>query len=120
LRKQAEESITTTSGALLDSINIGVSTVFANQRKLEKETQALLGESARFSKQTTRWLTLLDGFNKSLKVSDVSIRLVVLIQVQEIGDIENWAKVIEKDMTTVATTLESIHQTTASQPSLVE
>jgi hypothetical protein len=68
LRKQAIDSVNVTSVALLDSTNVGVANVFANQRKLERETQSLLAETTRFSKQTARWLSLLDNFNNSLKV----------------------------------------------------
>eukprot|EP01102_Stenamoeba_stenopodia_P014351 TRINITY_DN474_c0_g8_i1.p1 TRINITY_DN474_c0_g8~~TRINITY_DN474_c0_g8_i1.p1 ORF type:complete len:146 (+),score=38.44 TRINITY_DN474_c0_g8_i1:33-440(+) len=113
LRKQALDSVNVTTNGLLDSVNIGVASVFANQKRLEREAQTLLTESARFSKQTARWLSLLDNFNNSLK---------------EIGDIENWARIIETDMLAISQTLETIHQTTSasappaslsSQPSLL-
>eukprot|EP01100_Stratorugosa_tubuloviscum_P014252 TRINITY_DN749_c0_g2_i6.p1 TRINITY_DN749_c0_g2~~TRINITY_DN749_c0_g2_i6.p1 ORF type:complete len:130 (-),score=55.03 TRINITY_DN749_c0_g2_i6:55-444(-) len=97
LKKEATESINSLSSNLLDSINGGVATVFLNQRKLEREAIGLNEEAQRFHRQTTRWLTLLDSFNKSLK---------------EIGDIENWATVMEADMKVIATTLERIHSTT--------
>lgn len=47
---------------------MGVAHVFANQKKLEEETRKLQAQTAKFAKQTAAWLTLIEGFNNSLKV----------------------------------------------------
>lgn len=48
---------------------------------------------AKFSKQTTQWVQMIEGFNTALK---------------ELGDIDNWVKTIERDMATIATSLEYV------------
>jgi hypothetical protein len=61
---------------------------------LEAEGRKLQAETARFAKQTGQWLGLAESFNESLK---------------ELGDVENWAKQVEREMLRVAATLEQIH-----------
>jgi len=101
-RKAAISSVNAVTTALMDSVNLGVAHVFANQRRLEQETRNLQQQTQRFSKQTTQWLNLIESFNQSLK---------------EIGDIENWAKTIENDMRVIATTVEYLQkQNDAVQP----
>ncbi|KAJ2815917.1 hypothetical protein IWW50_006675, partial [Coemansia erecta] len=46
------------------------------------------------TRSTTKWTKLVDQFNGALK---------------ELGDVQNWAQVIERDMLDVAATLEVVH-----------
>eukprot|EP01112_Ceratiomyxa_fruticulosa_P017558 TRINITY_DN5482_c0_g1_i3.p1 TRINITY_DN5482_c0_g1~~TRINITY_DN5482_c0_g1_i3.p1 ORF type:complete len:129 (-),score=32.49 TRINITY_DN5482_c0_g1_i3:104-490(-) len=101
LRKVAVNSVPPVTSGLVDSVNGGVAAVFANQRKLEAEARNLQQNANRFAKQTQQWVTLLEGFNTSLK---------------EIGDIENWAKTIEQDMLSIASSLEYVYKTQTQTP----
>lgn len=56
------------SACMVDSVNIGVSKVFTNQKKIEVQAVQLQTQTERFSKQTAQWLQLIEGFNQSLKV----------------------------------------------------
>ncbi|XP_031562636.1 biogenesis of lysosome-related organelles complex 1 subunit 1-like isoform X2 [Actinia tenebrosa] len=76
---------------LMDTLNSGVEKAYVNQRKLETEAKQLQAHVAQYSKQTTLWLKMVESFNQSLK---------------ELGDVENWSRVIEADMTSIASALE--------------
>ena len=90
-RKAALASVQKCTNAMVDSLNAGVEKAYENQKKLDRETKALQAHSARYVKQTTQWLTLIEGFHKNLK---------------GLGDLEQWAKTIQADMQTVVDTLE--------------
>lgn len=90
-RKAALASVQKCTSAMVDSLNAGVEKAYENQRKLDREAKALQSHSAKYVKQTTQWLGLVEGFHKNLK---------------SLGDLEQWAKTIEADMMTVVATLE--------------
>lgn len=90
-RKAALASVRKCTHAMVDSLNSGVEKAYENQRKLDREAKALQANSARYVKQTTQWLGLVEGFHKSLK---------------SLGDLEQWARTIETDMRMVVDTLD--------------
>lgn len=53
---------------LSQDLNSGVATVFDNQKKIEAEAKKLQTQVAKFSKQTSQWLQLVEEFNTALKV----------------------------------------------------
>ena len=65
--------------------------VYVNQKELDKESRLLLNEGRRLTENTLKWIDTVERLNKSLN---------------EIGDIENWASVMEKDLFVVSRTLE--------------
>lgn len=71
-----------------------VARAYVNQRKLDAESKQLVANIDHFSRSMNQWTNLMNNFNDSLK---------------QLGDVENWAKVIEKDMNDVATVLESVY-----------
>lgn len=87
--------------SMVDGINQGVARVFSNQRKIGQETKYLENESLKLQKQTNLWIQLIEDFNNALK---------------EIGDVENWAQVIENDMKEVSSALEHVYR--LSNPSV--
>lgn len=114
---------------MVDSVNIGVSKVFTNQKKIEVQAVQLQTQTERFSKQTAQWLQLIEGFNQSLKVASFSPQVGAFLRLptlrfgthalrcgdQEIGDIESWARTIEADMRQIAANLEYVHRNTAME-----
>jgi hypothetical protein len=62
----------------------------ANSKAIERQEKELAKQTAELAKQTAQWQKLGD---KSLK------------QLNEIGDIQNWAEVIERDLLIVEETL---------------
>ncbi|OZJ05491.1 hypothetical protein BZG36_01886 [Bifiguratus adelaidae] len=65
------------------------------QRDIEQQAKQLKAQTTRYSKQTKQWLTLVDNFNVALK---------------ELGDVQQWASVMERDLTQVMGTLEEVHR----------
>ena len=103
---------------MMDSVNSGVANVFSNQKKLEAETRALQSSTAKFAKQTAQWLQMIDNFNTALKVSrfieEGALKNHQLFSAkQEVGDIENWGKSIEKDMKELAFTIDYLQRQSA-------
>lgn len=96
-RRAALISVQACTNAMVDCLNEGVERAYENQRKLDKEAKALQIHSAKYVKQTSQWLSLVEGFHKNLK---------------GLGDLEHWARTIEKDMKTITGTLEYAYQGT--------
>ena len=66
--------------------------MFNNQRVIETEARELQAQAGQFTKQTARWMGLVSDFDRSLK---------------EVGDFENWVKVMEWDLQAISTSLEN-------------
>ena len=94
-RKAAVQSVQRCTVSMVNCLNDGVEQAYDNQRKLDKEAKSLQHHSAKYVRQTTQWLSLVEGFHKSLK---------------NLGDLEQWACTIESDMQTVSDTLEYAYQ----------
>ncbi|KAI5710566.1 biogenesis of lysosome-related organelles complex 1 subunit 1 [Diaphorina citri] len=94
-RKEALSAANDLTQALVDHLNVGVAQAYLNQKKLDAEAKQLHTNAITFSKQTQQWLSLVDNFNSALK---------------EIGDVENWAKVIEEDMRLISAALETAYE----------
>ena len=94
-RKAAADAAGAASTAAMDSVNVGVSTVWHNQQQLELEARTLQEQAKRFAKQSGQWLATHQAFHSSLKA---------------LGDVENWARSLESDMTFVNSSLEEVER----------
>eukprot|EP01027_Heterolobosea_sp_BB2_P021711 GEZU01031402.1.p1 GENE.GEZU01031402.1~~GEZU01031402.1.p1 ORF type:complete len:154 (+),score=46.44 GEZU01031402.1:102-563(+) len=99
-KRVAMESMAIVSRSLVANVNSGVSEIFANQQALEAEAKALQQHAARFAKQTQNWIVLFDQLNTALK---------------ELGDVENWSKMIENDVDVICNALEFTANATQSK-----
>lgn len=90
-KRDATVAVNEFSKLLVSALNSDVERAYNNQRALENEAKQLQVQVARFSKQTQQWVSMVENFNQALK---------------ELGDVENWARTIETDMTTIASALE--------------
>jgi Skp family chaperone for outer membrane proteins len=62
----------------------------ANSKAIEKQENELKKQTAALAKQTAQWEKLVDTSTKKLK---------------EIGDVQNWAEVMERDLLVIEETL---------------
>ncbi|KAJ2810778.1 DNA-directed RNA polymerases I, II, and III subunit RPABC3 [Coemansia furcata] len=94
LRKDAVRDI----GSLCDSATTSLSKQLARVLENQREIEALSRDCAHLvqnhTRSTLKWTKLVDQFSTALK---------------ELGDVSNWAHVIERDMLDVAATLELVH-----------
>ena len=89
-RKEVQQLCTQLNVLLVDKMNSRVEGAYINQKKLQGHTRQLQYNSANLQRQSEQWLKLLDNFNEALK---------------EIGDVSNWAKSLENEMTKISHTL---------------
>ncbi|KAI6651656.1 Biogenesis of lysosome-related organelles complex 1 subunit 1-like [Oopsacas minuta] len=90
-RKQAIKSAQEVSSGFVDALNSGVEEAYENQKKINLLVKDLQIQSTVFLKQASQWINTVEGFNASLK---------------ELGDLPNWASIIEKDMLLICRSLE--------------
>jgi hypothetical protein len=98
-------SVGAATGAAMDAINGGAATVWHNQQQLEAEARLLHQQTQRFAKQSGQWVASYQGFHHALKA---------------LGDVENWAKTIESDMSFIHSSLEGLQQQQQQQGSEAE
>ncbi|XP_057549316.1 biogenesis of lysosome-related organelles complex 1 subunit 1 [Amaranthus tricolor] len=94
-KKEAIRAGNRVSVLLVDAVNGGVQESFLYQKQIEMEIRSLTTTINRFHKQTQQWLTASHSLNTAIK---------------EIGDFENWIKVMEYDCKSITTAIRNIHQ----------
>ncbi|KAL8129852.1 hypothetical protein V2J09_019007 [Rumex salicifolius] len=94
-KKEAVWKAGRVSELLVDSVNGGVQESFINERRIEDEIRALTVTVARYKKQTDQWLAASRSINNAIK---------------EIGDFENWMKIMEYDCKSITAAIRNIHQ----------
>eukprot|EP01063_Lacrimia_lanifica_P022925 TRINITY_DN30431_c0_g1_i1.p3 TRINITY_DN30431_c0_g1~~TRINITY_DN30431_c0_g1_i1.p3 ORF type:complete len:130 (+),score=61.33 TRINITY_DN30431_c0_g1_i1:67-456(+) len=91
--KRLHAAVPHASESLVASVNRDVLELFTNQHILETETKELQAQTDKFQKQSQQWLAMFETFNKSLK---------------ELGDLSNWANMIESDAREAVRALDTI------------
>ncbi|CAG9320177.1 unnamed protein product [Blepharisma stoltei] len=94
---QARQELNKLSGSLsthiLNSLNSQVEALHENQKQIEVQTKQFRQESTKLATQTKKWITMYDQLNDALK---------------QVGDIVNWAEIIENDMNQVASAVSKL------------
>ncbi|KAI9502334.1 hypothetical protein GGI26_004920 [Coemansia sp. RSA 1358] len=94
-RKDATRDIGDLCDAATTSLSTRLTCVLENQREIDALARDCSALVAQHTRSTAKWTRLVDQFNGALK---------------ELGDVQNWAQVIERDMLDVAATLELVHK----------
>lgn len=91
LKKRISKASEDWTATIEDEVNGSVSHLFQSQRDLEKESRKVTDEWIKTVKNVRKWLQLVDGLSGALK---------------DLGDVQNWAQIIENDVSVIADTLE--------------
>ncbi|CAK8537935.1 unnamed protein product [Lathyrus sativus] len=94
-KKDAIKKAERVSDLLVEAVNGGVQNSFVYQKRIELEIRALAVTITRFTKQTDQWLNATHSLNTAIK---------------EIGDFENWMKIMEYDFKSISAAIQNIHQ----------
>ncbi len=79
--------------AVVDDVNGHLGAVVQSQTQIEAATKTLCAESEHFHRQLQEYAVLLGKFNHALK---------------ELGDVENWGRVLEEDVAEVLQVMEAV------------
>ncbi|CAI0549104.1 unnamed protein product [Linum tenue] len=94
-KKDAIRKAVRVSNLLVDSVNGGVEESFLIEKRIESEIRVLAATITRFMKQSDQWLSATHAMNTAIK---------------EIGDFENWTKVMEFDCKSIGAAIQNIHK----------
>ncbi|KXS09246.1 hypothetical protein M427DRAFT_64408 [Gonapodya prolifera JEL478] len=91
LRRDAQSSLEHLTEILNECLNTRVGMIFRNEREIEAEEKVLSANIDAIHLQVKQWSELLTTFDTALK---------------ELGDISNWASVMERELLQTVTTME--------------
>ncbi|CAI0399529.1 unnamed protein product [Linum tenue] len=94
-KKDAIRKAVRVSNLLVDAVNGGVEESFVIEKRIESEIRVLAATITRFMKQSDQWLSATHAMNTAIK---------------EIGDFENWMKVMEFDCKSIGAAIQNIHK----------
>ncbi|KAL6200459.1 PREDICTED: biogenesis of lysosome-related organelles complex 1 subunit 1 [Fragaria vesca subsp. vesca] len=94
-KKDAIKKAARAAELMVEAVNGGVQEAFVNEKRIEHEIRALAATITRFTKQTDHWLSVTNSINSAIK---------------EIGDFENWMKIMEFDCKSITAAIHNIHQ----------
>mmetsp|Transcript_12115 Transcript_12115/g.28277 ORF Transcript_12115/g.28277 Transcript_12115/m.28277 type:complete len:182 (+) Transcript_12115:32-577(+) len=101
LKQQAAcETVARVADAAVDSLNGDMRRVWQNQQRLETEMRALQRGSQQLCAQAQAWVHMYGSFHGALKA---------------LGDVENWADVLRRDMALVSGTIDIVQRARASE-----
>ncbi|KAG8462702.1 hypothetical protein KFE25_004678 [Diacronema lutheri] len=90
-QRRACDAAVPAAGAAVDALNDDMRRVWHNQQRLKTEMCTLQRESGQLCAQAQSWVHMYEAFHGALKA---------------LGDVENWADVLRRDMALVSGTIE--------------
>jgi DNA repair ATPase RecN len=92
-KKAMQELAPQLTSDILRSVDFEVRQMHDNQRRIEKEAKLFKEEIAKINALSKKWVATYDALNDSLK---------------ELGDVANWANVIERDMQAICNAVSAL------------
>ncbi|OMJ78961.1 hypothetical protein SteCoe_21135 [Stentor coeruleus] len=86
-KKKLNESSTVLNNNITKSLNSQVEILHENQKKIDNQCKILKTESDKLTSQGQNWMKMYTNLNNSFK---------------QLGDIVNWASVLEQEMSEVS------------------
>lgn len=93
-KKEAVDNVEGVTTLFSEFLTKDANEAYITQKELEKGSKLLLAEGRRLAENTVKWINTVERLNKSLN---------------EIGDLENWSSIMERDLFVVAKTLENVY-----------
>lgn len=93
-RREFDEAVEDVGKMMLGTVNEELDQIYTNQAVLETEAKQLQLQSAKLSKKTKQWTSSSEQFKKNL---------------QQVGSVETWVTSVNRDLTLIATIMESIY-----------
>ncbi|GAB2234117.1 hypothetical protein Droror1_Dr00003354 [Drosera rotundifolia] len=93
-KKEAAEAAARVSEVAVEAVNGGVQECFINEKRIELEIRAVAAAVFRYKKETDHWIAASRAINAAIK---------------EIGDFENWMKIMEYDCRSITLAIHNIH-----------
>ena len=92
-KKKLNDSSVALNSNITNSLNSQVEILHENQRKIENQCKVLRSESEKLINQSQNWVKMYSTLNSSFK---------------QLGDINNWAKILETEMYEVSLAITKI------------
>lgn len=93
-KKSTVEDMGGVTGLFSEFLTKDANEAYIAQKELDKGSRMLLLEGRRLAENTAKWIDTVERLSKSLN---------------EIGDLENWSSVMERDLFVVSKTLEKVY-----------
>jgi biogenesis of lysosome-related organelles complex 1 subunit 1 len=92
-KKKLAESSSALNSNITKSLNSQVEILHENQKKIENQCKILRSESEKLNNQSQNWVKMYSTLNNSFK---------------QLGDINNWASILEKEMAEVSSAIANL------------
>ncbi|CAF2584147.1 unnamed protein product [Rotaria sp. Silwood2] len=94
-KKELLLSIDQLINVLVNQVNDEICQCYENEKRIDKSFKQLNSQSNLLLKQSQSWIHLIRQFNITLK---------------ELGNVENYSKIIERECSTITNILATVHQ----------
>jgi hypothetical protein len=95
LKKEAKQAAEAACESMLHEANEQAELAYSKQVQIDRRARELLREAELFAQQSERWARIYKEFNDVVK---------------EVGDVKDWARAIEEDLSAAMEALKEFHR----------